>query len=93
MIESFGDKETELIYNQIKSKKLPIDIQNRALVKLMMIDSAESENDLRVPISNNLEKLKGNLKNYWSIRINDQWRIIFQFVSGKANDVKIIDYH
>jgi len=93
MIESFGDKETELIYNQIRSKKLPYDIQNRALIKLMMIDSAESENDLRVPISNNLEKLKGSFKNYWSIRINDQWRIIFRYDSGKANDVKIIDYH
>jgi len=87
MIESFGDKETELIFNQIKSKKLPSEIQNRALIKLMMIDSAESEIDLRIPISNNLEKLKGNFKNFWSIRINDQWRIIFRFDSGNASDV------
>ena len=93
MIKSFGDRETELIYNQVKSKKLPYDIQERALIKLMLIDAAESENDLRSPPANKLEKLKGKLNDYWSIRINQQWRIIFKFHAGNAYGVTIVDYH
>ena len=93
MIHTFGDKETELIYRQVYSKKLPIEIQDRALIKLMMIDAAEKISDLKAPPSNRLEKLKGDLESFWSIRINKQWRIILKFESGNAYDVTITDYH
>lgn len=93
MIKSFGDKETELIYNQVKSKKLPYEIQERALIKLILIDAAESENDLRSPPANKLEKLKGKLNDHWSIRINQQWHIIFKFHAGDAYGVTIVAYH
>lgn len=93
MIRSFGDKETKQIYNQECSKKLPAEIQERALIKLMLIDAAESVSDLKAPPSNRLEKLKGDLENHWSIRINDQWRVILLFEDGNAYNVKITDYH
>ena len=93
MIKSFGNRETEIIYNQVKSKKLPYERQERALIKLMLIDAAESETDLRSPPANKLEKLKGKLNDYWSIRINQQWRIIFKFHAGNAYGVTIVDYH
>ncbi len=93
MIKTFGDKETELVYNQFRVKKIPVDIQYRSLVKLMLIDAAETESDLKVPPGNRLEKLKGRFENYWSVRINAQWRIIFRFSAGNAYDVKIVDYH
>jgi toxin HigB-1 len=93
MIRSFGDKETKQIYYQERSKKLPAEIQERALIKLMLIDAAESVSDLKAPPSNRLEKLKGDLENHWSIRINDQWRIILLFEDGNAHNVKITDYH
>jgi len=93
MIRSIGDIETKLIYNQERSKKLPAVIQERALIKLMLIDAAEKISDLKAPPSNRLEKLKGDLENHWSIRINDQWRIILQFEDGNAYNVRITDYH
>lgn len=93
MIRSFGDKETKLIYNQVRSKKLPSEIQERALIKLMLIDAAEKVSDLQAPPSNRLERLKGFKENHWSIRINDQWRILLQFEDGNAYNVRIIDYH
>jgi len=93
MIRSFGDKETKLIYNQVRSKKLPSEIQERALIKLMLIDAAEKVSDLQAPRSNRLEKLKGSKANHWPIRINDQWRILFQFEDGNAYNVRITDYH
>jgi len=93
MIRSFGDKETKLIYNQVRSKKLPSEIQERALIKLMLIDAAEKVSDLQAPPSNRLEKLKGSKANQWSIRINDQWRILLQFEDGNAYNVRITDYH
>lgn len=95
MIRSFGDKETEKIYNQEFSKKLPIDIQKVALRKLMMIDAAEKLSDLKVPPSNHLEALSGDLLGKWSIRINNQWRIVFIPVNGGSNydAVEIVDYH
>lgn len=93
MIRSFGDKETKQIYNQERSKILPAEIQERALIKLMLIDAAESVSDLKAPPSNRLEKLKGDLENHWSIRINDQWRVILLFEDGNAYNVKITDYH
>jgi toxin HigB-1 len=93
MIRSFGDKETKLIYNQVRSKKMPPEIQERALIKLMLIDAAEKVSDLQAPPSNRLEKLKGSKANHWSIRINDQWRILLQFEDGNAYNVRITDYH
>ncbi len=93
MIKSFGDKESEKIGNGIQSKKFPGEIQNVARRKLRMLNSAQNINDLRVPPANRLEKLKGNLKHFYSIRINNQWRIIFQWKNNDAYQVKIIDYH
>jgi proteic killer suppression protein len=93
MIRSFGDAETEKIYQQIKSKKLPLEIQKRALVKLLLIDAANSEEDLKIPPGNRFEYLSGNLKGYCSIRINDQWRIVFRYENCDAYDVSISDYH
>ena len=94
MIKSFADKETEKVYNQIFSRKLPQIIQRVALRKLIMIDNAGCLEDPRVPPANHLESLHGNREGQYSIRINDQYRICF-LVEGK-NDfqlVEIVDYH
>jgi proteic killer suppression protein len=93
MIISFGNKETEKIWNGLVSKKLPMEIQEIARRKLRMINNSIDINDLRIPPANNLEKLKGNWKDYYSIRINNQWRIIFKWKTGNASEVEIIDYH
>ena len=93
MIRSFGDSETEKIFHQVRSKRLPPEIHERALIKLLMIDASTTEEDFRVPPSNRFEHLQGRLKGYCSIRINDQWRIIFRFRNGEAFDVSIVDYH
>ncbi len=93
MIVSFKDKETEKIWNGIVSKKLPREIQDTARRKLRMINNSIDVIDLRIPPANRLEKLKGNLKEFNSIRINNQWRIIFKWDNGNALEVEIIDYH
>ncbi len=93
MIKSFGDKETEKIWEGIRSKKLPNDIQNVARRKLRMINNTQNISDLRVPPSNHLEKLSGKLNNFLSIPINKQWRIIFMWENDNAFEVEIIDYH
>ena len=93
MIKTFGDKESEKIWNGIRSKKLPNEIQDVARRKLRMLNNAQDVNDLRIPPANRLEKLKGNFEDYYSIRINNQWRIIFQWLNNDSYDVKIIDYH
>ena len=93
MIKDFGDRESEKIWTGIRSKKLPSEIQQVARRKLRMIQNAQSINDLRIPPANNLEKLKGDLSNYHSIRINNQWRIIFQWKNDDAYKVQIVDYH
>ena len=93
MIESFGDSETEKIFAGTRSRKLPGDIQHRARRKLRMLDQARELRDLRIPPSNRLEALKGDFKGFWSIRINDQWRIIFRWDGGNKSEVEIIDYH
>ena len=93
MIKSFADKETEKIFNQEFSKKFPPDIQSRALIKLLLLENAEKEEDLRVPPANNFEHLKGNKKDFCSIRINKQWRITFKFKNGHSYEVAIDDYH
>lgn len=77
MIKSSGDKESEKIWDGIRSKKLPNEIQEVARRKLRMINNAHDILDLKIPPANRLEKLKGSLSDYHSIRINNQWRIIF----------------
>ena len=92
-IISFANSETERIYRQQFSKKLPHSIQKVALRKLIMLDNAESLMDLRIPPSNHLETLSGNRKGQYSIRINDQYRICFQLKNGRYSNVEIVDYH
>jgi len=93
MIISFGSKETEKIWNGDRVKNLPPDIQQIGRRKLRMLNNSQNLIDLRIPPSNKLEKLSGKMSNFYSIRINDQWRIIFKWEDGNAGDVKIIDYH
>jgi proteic killer suppression protein len=93
MIKEFGNKETELIWLGFRSRKLPNEIQDIARRKLRMINSSLDINDLRIPPANHLEKLKGEWADYYSIRINLQWRIVFIWKTNDAYDVKIIDYH
>ncbi len=93
MIQSFADREAELVYNQEFSRRLPNTIQKVALRKLMMIDNAKSLNDLRVPPNNRLEALHGDREGQYSIRINDQWRICFSMNDGHFYNVEIVDYH
>jgi proteic killer suppression protein len=93
MIKSFNDKETEKIYNQIYSKKIPGEIQRTALRKLIMIDNAQCLNDLKVPPGNRLEQLSGNRMGQYSIRINDQYRICFRNEGSNFFEVEIVDYH
>ena len=93
MIISFGDKETEKIWSGVVSKKLPREIQETARRKLRMINNSIDVVDLRIPPANRLEKLKGDLQDFYSIRINNQWRIIFIWENNNAFDVKIVDYH
>jgi proteic killer suppression protein len=93
MIVSFGDKDTEKIWQGIRVKNYSNEIQNIARRKLRMLNNSTDLNDLTVPPSNRLEKLSGNFKNFYSIRINNQWRIIFKWKNSIASDVSIIDYH
>ena len=93
MITSFGSKETEKIWNGERVRNMPPEIQVIGRRKLRMLNNSQNLNDLKVPPSNKLEKLKGNLKEYYSIRINDQWRIIFKWTNGNAFEVEIVDYH
>ncbi len=93
MIRSFANKETEKVYNQIFSRKLPQDIQKIALRKLIMMDAAASLDDLRVPPSNHLEQLHGDREGQHSIRINDKYRICFVYEDTGIYSVEIVDYH
>jgi len=93
MISNFKCKETEKIWRREHSSRFSKNIQKKARRKLIMLDSASTLIDLQIPPSNRLEKLKGDRKNQYSIRINDQWRICFTFNDGKASEVEIVDYH
>ena len=93
MIKNFKDAETQKIYQRERSRKLPPDIQQVALRKLRMINNAFNLNDLRIPPANRLEKLSGDREGQHSIRINDQWRICFEWHGSDAFDVEITDYH
>ncbi|MCP3923425.1 MAG: type II toxin-antitoxin system RelE/ParE family toxin [Desulfobacterales bacterium] len=93
MIKSFKDKESEKILNRNFSRKLPQSIQHTARQKLLILDAATALNDLRIPPGNRLEALKDDRKGQHSIRINDQWRICFEWKNGDAHNVEIVDYH
>jgi proteic killer suppression protein len=93
MIVSFGDKKTKSIWNGERVKKFSTDIQETTRRKLRMLNSSQNISDLLIPPSNKLEKLKGELKAFYSIRINDKWRIIFRWQNNNAEEVRIIDYH
>jgi proteic killer suppression protein len=93
MIKTFADKETEKIYHQIFSRKLPQTIQKTALRKLIMIDNAKDLEDLKIPPANHLERLHGNREGQYSIRINDQYRICFDVSGNNFFNVEIVDYH
>lgn len=91
MVVSFGSKDTEKIWNGERVKKIPIEIQQVGRRKLRMINNSQNWSDLRIPPSNRLEKLQGC--DSYSIRINDQWRIVFSWIDNNAHDVEIVDYH
>ena len=93
MIKSFGSKETRKIWQGNRVKKLPLEVQKVGRRKLRMLNNSQDLTDLRVPPSNRLEKLSGKLKNYYSIRINNQWRIIFKWKNSQSYEVEIVDYH
>lgn len=93
MIRSFKSRDTELVFNRVFVRKLPVDIQAIALRKLRYLDAAGRLEDLRVPPANRLEALRGDRKGFYSIRVNDQWRICFRWDAGNAYDVEIVDYH
>jgi len=93
MILNFGNKETQKIWNGERVKNIPLQIQQIGRRKLRMLHNSENLADLKIPPSNRLEKLSGTLKEYYSIRINNQWRIVFKWINGIATDVQITDYH
>jgi proteic killer suppression protein len=93
LIRSFKSKETEKIFNRERSTRLPHDIQQVALRKLRMLNRAATLQDLRVPPANRLEKLVDDRAGQYSIRINDQWRICFEWRDKDAFNVEIVDYH
>lgn len=93
MIISFGSKDTEKIWEGERIKRIPIEIQQVGRRKLRMINNSQSITDLRIPPSNRLEKLSGKLSDFYSIRINDQWRIILKWENNHALEVEIVDYH
>lgn len=93
MIKNFKDKETQKIFDRQRSKKLPSDIQQTALRKLRMLNRAINLQDLLIPPANRLERLKGDRIGQYSIRINSQWRICFEWQEGNALNVEIVDYH
>jgi len=93
VIRSFGDRGAEKVFGRERSRHLPPDVQRRAHRKLLLLDAAESLDDLRVPPGNRLERLSGDRAGQYSIRVNDQWRICFRWERGDAYDVEIADYH
>ena len=93
MITSFGSKETKKIWDGNRVKGFATELQEMARRKLRMLNNSQNLMDLQIPPSNKLEKLKGHLKDYYSIRINDQWRVIFKWDKGNASEVEITDYH
>jgi proteic killer suppression protein len=93
VIESFADPETEKIFQGLVSRKLPLEMQRAARRKLRYLHDADDLRDLLAPPGNRLEALKGDRAGWYSIRVNNQWRICFRWANGKAKDVEIVDYH
>ena len=93
MILSFGSKDTQKIWDGERVKKIPNSIQEISRRKLRMLNNSPDLMDLQIPPSNKLEKLKGKLKDFYLIRINDQWRIIIKWESDNSYEVEMIDYH
>jgi proteic killer suppression protein len=93
VIKSFHDLEAERIFHRQRSRKLPSEIQQVVLRKLRMLNNASSLIDLKIPPANRLEKLSGKREGQYSIRINDQWRICFEWRENNAYEVEIVDYH
>ena len=96
MIESFGNRLAEDLFFDRRSRetrKFPADLRNVARRKVLYLHDAAELHDLKVPPGNRLEALKGSLKGYFSIRINDQWRVVFRWEQGRAQDVAVVDYH
>lgn len=96
MIVGFADKATEDIYNGVDSRDaraIPKTLWRLVARKLDILDAANDPRDLRAPPGNRLEKLKGDLEGKWSIRVNDQYRVVFAFANGSASEVRVVDYH
>jgi proteic killer suppression protein len=93
MIISFGNKDTEHIWNGERVKNIPMEIQSIGRRKLRMLNNSQNLKDLMIPPSNRLEKLTGNRKGFYSIRINDRWRVIFEWHNGNSEKATIINYH
>lgn len=93
MLNTFGNKNTQKIWEGENVKGYSIEVQEIARRKLRMLNNSQNLTDLLIPPSNRLEKLKGNLKAFYSIRVNDRWRIIFKWNNGNADEVELIDYH
>jgi proteic killer suppression protein len=93
VIRNFADRETERLASKGHSRRIPADVQGRAMLRIGQLASAVALDDLRSPPSNRLERLRGDRAGQWSIRINDQWRLCFRFEDGDAFDVEIVDYH
>ena len=93
MIRTFRDKETEQLFNRLASRRRPANLHQAMWRKLAILNAAERLDDLRIPPGNRLEKLSGNRAGQYSIRINDQWRICFEWQEGNAYEVEITDYH
>jgi toxin HigB-1 len=93
MITSFANKETEAIWSGTRSRKLPVEIQQRALAKLAVLNRAKTLEDLRNPPSNRLHALAGDREGQHSLSINMQWRLCFVWLDGNAHNVEIVDYH
>ena len=93
VIRSFANADTERVWRRQRVRRFGPDLQRMANRKLLIIDAAETLNDLRVPPGNRLEQLRGDRAGQYSIRINDQWRICFSWTAAGAADVEIIDYH
>lgn len=92
MIRSFGDERTAALFRDERVRQFA-GIARSAKRKLEAVNAASRLEDLAIPPANRLEKLKGDLKEFYSIRINDQWRVIFKWIDGEPHDVQIVDYH
>jgi proteic killer suppression protein len=93
VIRSFGDKDTEAVWNRRFVKRFGADVVKMAHRKMLVVDAASNLNDFRVPPGNRLEKLSGNREGQYSIRVNDQWRLCFEWVGNNAERVELTEYH